>query len=35
MMYLLAEPKSVAEAPDPSRRESLFGRAAPSGGRPG
>jgi site-specific DNA recombinase len=25
MLHLLAEPKSVAEAPDPSRRESLFG----------
>jgi len=25
MLHLLAEPKGVAEAPDPSRRESLFG----------
>jgi hypothetical protein len=25
MLHLMAEPKGVAEAPDPSRRESLFG----------
>jgi hypothetical protein len=25
MLHLLAEPKEMAEAPDPSRRESLFG----------
>jgi len=25
MLHLLAEPKGVAQAPDPSRRESLFG----------
>jgi hypothetical protein len=26
MLHLLAEPGGMAEAPDPSRRESLFGR---------
>jgi hypothetical protein len=35
MLHLLAEPNGMAQAPDPSRRESLFGlcterRSAPA-----